>query len=335
VAAYQAITLGKGWDWVFDGGTAKYKGKPFLNPNPPAGISAYPIVSTIETGNDGVTASISKRADVALADHKCPILPTADWPNRYKGGLAVPDAVLSRWTSFLGIDAVFLAADHQSDQGVAGIRSTLQLLDAAGFPHTGLGMNLDQALAPAYVEVAGLKVAFVSWNEVLGPAHAGPTTAGVAWLTEANVDAAVALARSGGADLVICDPQWWGGDEYHPDLRASQQKALGWMDQAGCDQIIGGGLHLAGGIFLREHANGVSLVDAGPGNYMYGQPWWQQTQEGVILDMTFRGTTLMNVRLHPYVMVLSARASLTDPEGDGHYVLQRIWDSSDLTYGAG
>src|SRR6185503_16183224 len=50
VAAYQAVTLGKGWDWPFNGGTAEYTGPPFLNPNPPAGISQYPIVKAVETG---------------------------------------------------------------------------------------------------------------------------------------------------------------------------------------------------------------------------------------------------------------------------------------------
>jgi len=85
-------------------------------------------------------------------------------------------------------------------------------------------------------------------------------------------------------------------------------------------------------MFLRQHAGGVSLVDAGPGNYQYGQPWWQETQEGVILDMTFRGKVLVNVRLHPYVMLLEARPSLTDPQGDGSYVLQRIWKNSTLDY---
>ncbi|MEO8639134.1 MAG: CapA family protein [Chloroflexota bacterium] len=334
VAAYQAVTLGKGWDWPFNGGTATYTGEPFLNPNPPAGISKFPIVKAVEAGNDGLTASISKRSDVALADHKCPILRNETWVPNQTGppSLAVPEAVLTRWENFLGIDAVYLAADHQSDRGVTGIRSTLEILDEHGLPHTGLGMNLDQALEPAYVEVAGLKVAFVSWNEVTGPAHAGPTTPGVAWLEQANVDAAVGRARAAGADLVVCDPQWWGGDEYHPDLWASQLAAVGWMDEAGCDQIIGGGLHIAGGIFLRQQANGVSLIDAGPGNYMYGQPWWQQTQEGIILDMTFRGTTLVNVRLRPYVMILNARPTLTDPEGDGHYVLERVWKTSEVAY---
>lgn len=334
IAAYYAVVQGKGWDWPFSGGTARYTGAPYMNPNPPAGIGQFPIVNPVETGNDGATATISRRSDVALADHKCPILPNDEWAPNLSGlpSLSVPEAVLTRWESLLGIDAVYLPADHQSDRGVHGIQSTLTLLDQYGFPHTGLGMDLDQALQPAYVEVAGLKVAFVSWNDVPAPVHAGPGTPGVAWLTQENVDTAVKLARDGGADLVICDPQWWGGSEYHQDLWSSQQTALGWMDQAGCDQVIAGGLHVSGDLFLRPRTIGVSLVDAGPGNYMYGQPWWQETQEGVILDLTFRGKALVNVRLHPYVMILSARPTLLDPEGDGHYVLDRIWDGAQLEY---
>ena len=335
-AAHQAVTLGKGWDWVFDGGTAKYAGPPFYNPFPPPGISSFPIVRPIETGNDGATASISKRADVALADQKCPILPDNVWaPNDNTMALnfANPEDVLPRWKQFLGLDAVFLPADHQSDKGVFGIRSTLGLLDAYGIPHTGLGLNLDQAVEPAYVEEAGLKVAFVSWNEVPGPAIANATTPGVAWLTQMNVNAAVHRARAAGADLVICDPQWWGGDEYHLDLWPGQKTDLGWLDQAGCDQVIAGGMHVAGPLLLRKRPGGVSLVLASPGNYMFGQDWWQITQEGVILEATFRGRTLVNVRLHPYVMVDNARAALTDPQGDGHYVLEQIWNHSDTKYG--
>ncbi len=335
--AYQAVTRGKGWDWIFNGGTARYRGKPYNNPYPPAGVSVFPIVAPVETGNDGATAEITKRADIALADHKCPIVPNSTWHPSLNGppSLSVPELVVPRWRDLLGIDAVFLAADHQSDRGVAGIRSSLQILDKYGMAHTGIGMDLDQALEPAYVETHGLKIAFVSWNNVLGPIHAAAGTPGVAWLTRSNVDASVKRARDGGADLVICDPQWWhaGPDpEYQPDLGPAQQQAVEWMDAAGCDQIIAGGLHIAGGTFLDQGPTGVRVLNAGPGNYQYGQDWWQQTQEGVILDMTFDGTKLVNVRLHPYVMINAARPALTDPQGDGHYVLDRIWKNSELDY---
>jgi hypothetical protein len=334
-AAHQAVTLGKGWDWVFNGGTARYKGKPILNPNKPPGVSLERVVQPVDTGNAGVTPSILKRSDVAIADHECPIMPTRDWsPNDTGSALvfAVPEDVIPEWQDKLGLDAVYLAANHMSDRGVAGIRSTLRLLDKHGIPRTGLGLNLDQGLEPAYLEVAGLKVALVAWNDVGGVARADADTAGVPWITRANVLEAVRRARAAGADLVICDPQWWGGVEYHDDLYPKQIRQLGWFDQAGCDHVIGAGTHVAGPLLLRARPDDVSLVLASPGNYLFGQDWWQQTQEGVILDQTFVGKRMVNVRLHPYVMILAARPSLTDPEGDGHYVLDRIWKGAEVDY---
>ena len=52
----------------------------------------------------------------------------------------------------------------------------------------------------------------------------------------------------------------------------------------------------------------------------------------MILEQKFAGTRLVNVRLHPYVIILGARPALTDPEGDGRYVLERIWRNSELDY---
>ncbi len=332
--AKQAVTLKKGWDWVFNGGTAKYTGKPIPNPNPPPGIDRHPIVRPVETGNDGVTAKLIASSDVTLGNLKCPVLPTKDWhPANQQAGLSVPEDVLDRWESFLGIDAVYLPADHQSDRGVRGIKSTLDLLKKHGFPGTGLGMNLDQALEPAYLDVGGLKVAFVSWDNVPGPTHAAANTPGVAWMTKSNINAAVQRARDARADLVICNPQWWAGSEYREQLFPNQQKALGWMDAAGCDQVLGGGLHVSGAVYLRRlGAGALSVVDAGPGNFQYGQDFWQNTQEGVVVQLVFRGSDLVNVRLYPYVMILAARAALLDPEADGHYVLDRIWSYSELDY---
>ena len=71
-----------------------------------------------------------------------------------------------------------------SDRGVAGHPSPRsRILDKHGLPRTGLGMNLDEALEPAYVDVAGLRVAFVAFNDVGGVVAAGADNAGVAWIT--------------------------------------------------------------------------------------------------------------------------------------------------------
>jgi hypothetical protein len=323
-AAYQAVTLGKGWDFVFNGGTARYQGAAVVDP-PDDG--PYSPVQPVDTGNAGALPSIVERSDVAIADHECPILPTANWAPALGSSvsLAVPEAVLPYWRDTLGLDMVYLAANHLSDRGVEGIRSTLELIDEYGIPRTGLGMDLDEALEPAYVEVADITVGFVAFNDVAGVVAADADTPGVPWLTEENVNEGVRRVRAGGADLVICNPQWWGGAEYHDDLWPVQAEQLGWFDEAGCDHVIGSGTHVAGPLLVRGPHDDASATLVSPGNYLFGQGWWQEAQEGVILDLTFRGTTLVNVRLHPTVQILQARPALLDPEADGRYVLERIW----------
>jgi poly-gamma-glutamate capsule biosynthesis protein CapA/YwtB (metallophosphatase superfamily) len=224
-----------------------------------------------------------------------------------------------------------VAGNHSTDKGADGIRSTRRILGDAGILTVGTGMNLDQALEPAYLEVAGLKVAFVSWNAVPGSTHADASTPGVAWLKRPNVIESVRRAREAGAQLVICTPEWLGGAEYHMELYPSQVRQLGWFDEAGCDQVLAHGTHLAGPMVLRDPSTtGAELVMVSHGNFLFGQDWWQQVQEGVIAELAFRGTELANVRLHPYIMLLAAQANLTDPETDGHYVLDRIWKHSDI-----
>jgi poly-gamma-glutamate capsule biosynthesis protein CapA/YwtB (metallophosphatase superfamily) len=157
----------------------------------------------------------------------------------------------------------------------------------------------------------------------------------VPWLTQANVVDSVRRARAGGAQLVICDPQWWGGAEYHSDLRTSELVQLQWFDEAGCDEVVGAGTHFAGPMLLQRLNGHLGLVMASEGNLVFGQDWWQDTQEGILMTATFRGTQLANVHLYPYVMLENARAALTDPEGDGHYVMERVWKNSSIDYLAG
>ncbi|GAA6525087.1 hypothetical protein IDVR_08820 [Intrasporangium sp. DVR] len=331
-AAIQAVSRGGEWDWVFDGGTARYAGPAVVDP---PNREPYRSVQPVDSGNDGATAQVLKRSDVAIADHECPVVPDRTWEPQLgtTAVFSVPEAVLPRWRDKLGLDVVYLAANHMSDKGVDGIRSTLRLIDKYGIPRTGLGMDLDEALEPAYVEVAGVKVGFVAFNDVGGVVAADADTAGVAWITEKNIRTAVRRAQRGGAELVVCNPQWWGGAEYHDDLWPTQQKQLRWFEQAGCDHVIGSGTHVAGPLLLRSHGDEVSATLASPGNYLFGQGWWQETQEGLILDMTFRGTALVNVRLRPTVMIRQARPALLDPQGDGRYVLERTFRYSDLNYG--
>jgi poly-gamma-glutamate capsule biosynthesis protein CapA/YwtB (metallophosphatase superfamily) len=333
-SAWQALHLGKGWPWLFDGGTAKYRGKPYLNPSPPEGISREVIVSPVETGHAGTLARLIKGADLTIADVECPIVPTSQFVPNYGRSLtfSISEAVLPLWKDTFGFDVAYMAANHNTDKGRAGVASSIQLLDRYGIEHVGVGLDYDQAMKPAIVERAGVKMAFVAWNDVPGVTRATSTSAGVPWITKANIVRSVRLARAAGAQLVFCDPQWWGGAEYHLDLQNAQLDQLKWFDEAGCDEVIGAGTHFAGPMLLQQLDGHLGLVMASEGNLVFGQDWWQLTQEGVLMTVTFRGTQLANVHVYPYVMVFNARSDLTNPQADGHYVMDRLWDHATTDY---
>jgi poly-gamma-glutamate capsule biosynthesis protein CapA/YwtB (metallophosphatase superfamily) len=325
--AFAAITQGRGWDWVFGGGTASYTAV-YPNPAPPGQVgNGFNVVDAVRTGNEGAVAALVRGADVTLDDFECPVV---DSFTVNEGVVfSIDPAVLPRLRDAYGVDAVTLAANHLFDRGTDGFLETLAKFDATGIQRTGAGADLAEALTPAYVEAGDLVIGFVGFNEVPGSLEAGIRQPGVAWLNEANVRDAVTAARAT-ADVVICVPQWWGGGEYHAQFLGEMRAQQAYMFGAGCDHILGHGTHWSGPIELTTDDAGTHVTMVSHGNFLFGQSWSQQTQEGVIMELAFRGTELVQVRMHPYVMIDQAQTNLTDPETDGSYVLTRILEASGL-----
>ena len=326
--AYAAITLGRGWDWIFGGGTAQYTA---VYPNPvPEGFvgNGFNIVDAVRTGNDGAVAELVSGADVTVDDFECPVVD--DFSVNDGVVFSIDPAVLPRLRDTYGVDVATLAANHLFDRGTSGFLQTLDQFEAAGIPTTGAGADLDAALEPAFVEVNGLTFGFVAFNEVPGSLEAAPGQPGVLWLRDENVTEAVARAAAG-ADLVFCVPQWWGGAEYHAEFRGDMRRQQQVFFEAGCDHVIGHGTHWSGPIQIGPLEDGrYSVTMVSHGNFLFGQEWSQQTQEGVTLELSFRGTDLAQARMHPYIMLEQAQTNLTDPETDGLYVLNRIYEASGL-----
>ena len=326
--AYAAITLGRGWDWIFGGGTAQYTA---VYPNPvPEGFvgNGFNIVDAVRTGNDGAVAELVSGADITLDDFECPVVD--DFSVNDGVVFSIDPAVLPRLRDTYGVDVATLAANHLFDRGTSGFLQTLDQFEAAGIPTTGAGADLDAALEPAFVEVNGLTFGFVAFNEVPGSLEAAPGQPGVLWLRDENVIEAVARAAAG-ADIVFCVPQWWGGAEYHAEFRGDMRRQQQVFFEAGCDHVIGHGTHWSGPIQIGPLEDGrYSVTMVSHGNFLFGQEWSQQTQEGVTLELSFRGTELAQARMHPYIMLEQAQTNLTDPETDGLYVLNRIYEASGL-----
>ena len=278
-------------------------------------------------------AELVSGADVTIDDFECPVVESFTVNEGVV--FSIDPAVLPRLRDTYGVDVATLAANHLFDRGTPGFLETLQQFEDAGIPTTGAGADLEGALAPAFVDVNGLTFGFVAFNEIPGSLEAGPGQPGVLWLRDANVTEAVSRAREGGADLVFCVPQWWGGAEYHAQFIGDMRRQQEVFFDAGCDHVIGHGTHWSGPIEISADDDGrhrVTMVSHG--NFLFGQEWSQQTQEGVLLELAFRGTELAQARMHPYIMLEQAQANLTDPATDGQYVLQRIYEASGLSEGA-
>ena len=330
--AFAAITQGLGWDWVFGGGTAEYTAV-YPNPVQPGFVgNGFNIVDAVRTGNEGAVAELVSGADITLDDFECPVV--NDFTVNDGVVFSIDPAVLPQLRDTYGVDVATLAANHLFDRGTPGFIETLDQFEAVGIPTTGAGADIEGALEPAFVDVGGMTFGFVAFNEIPGSLEAGPGQPGVLWLRDENVVEAVSRARDGGADLVFCVPQWWGGGEYHAQFIGDMRRQQQVFFDAGCDHVIGHGTHWSGPIEITDDTDGHHVTMVSHGNFLFGQEWSQQTQEGVILELAFRGTELAQARMHPYIMLEQAQTNLTDPETDGLYVLNRIYEASGLCCGA-
>ena len=106
-----------------------------------------------------------RAADVAIANaevmfHRYEGAPISD-AGLY-GTYAAADPSLIDELSWLGIGMVACANNHAGDYGEQGVIANIDNLDAHGMTHAGTGRTLTEAVAPAYLETPGGRVALIS-----------------------------------------------------------------------------------------------------------------------------------------------------------------------------
>ncbi|GGU50501.1 lipoprotein [Streptomyces albospinus] len=120
-----------------------------------------------------------------------------------------------------GFDSCATASNHALDQGVAGVRHTLDVLDTVGLRHTGSARGAAEAARPALLRApGGARVAQLSYTYGTDGVE---RPAGEPWavnlLDARKIVADARAARRAGADIVVVSPHW--GTEYRtaPDAR--------------------------------------------------------------------------------------------------------------------
>jgi poly-gamma-glutamate synthesis protein (capsule biosynthesis protein) len=313
---YKAVALkGKGVDFPFAGGTAEVTGH--CKDCSPLG---WDLPYTKRTGGGGAVRHLLRGADIAVANFENPA------PDSFRyhthGTVFSADPELIAGLAHAGIDVVSLANNHIGDAGRAGVLQTRSNLSRFGIKFAGAGANLAQARQPAILSAGGIKVAILGYDTIAKGYCATATKAGSAQLSARTVKADVAAARRAGAQLVIVYPHW--GTEYDPTPFAGQRAVAHAIIDAGADIVIGNHAHWAGGM---EVYKGRPIWYA-LGNFVFDQTWSEPTMEGMTLELTFRGKTLVQVRMRPHIILDGAQPNLLDPAGDGRVVLGQVFSAS-------
>jgi poly-gamma-glutamate synthesis protein (capsule biosynthesis protein) len=304
------VRKGKGVDYPFDGGTAKVTGHgccdPVFNDNV---VPRYTL-----TGNKGAVRRLFRQAELAVANHEQPVTEQARFHSsgtRFSGQPA-----LTRIFTRAGIDFLSLANNHIGDYGAEGIRATRRILRQHDIAFGGAGKDLDQARKVELLEANGTKVAIIPCLDIVRAYWAGDAKAGATPCVDQYIKKDIRKAKRAGAGVIVVFPHW--GVEYTRQPLASMRKHAARWVEAGADLVIGAHSHVAGSI---EEVEGVPVLYS-LGNLIFDQHWSTDTMESAMLEATFHGHQVVELRLLPYIIHDTSQPNLLDPaKGEGRRLL--------------
>lgn len=182
-----------------------------------------------------------------------------------------------------GFSILSLANNHTPNFGENGLKDTFKYLTEAGLKFVGAGNNDAEAYAPVFIEINGLKFAFLAYNSTdVVPADygAGPFRAGTALMDVGKMTEAV-TAVGKEADFVVVSMH--AGSEYSDAPNEAQVNFAHAAIDAGADLVIGHHPHVTQPeeIYKGRH------IFYSLGNFVFDQMWSQKTKEGLMVKIIF------------------------------------------------
>ncbi|MFF0435496.1 CapA family protein [Streptomyces sp. NPDC004327] len=262
---------------------------------------------------------VLSRADLAICHLETPLAP-AGGPFTGFPSFAAPPQIATALAD-VGFHSCSTASNHTLDQGEAGVRRTLDALDAAGLRHTGSARSRAEAHRPNIIEVAGVPVAHLSYTYGFGGRPLPPDKPWLANPISERVFDEAHRARRAGAEVVVLSMHW-GREHLHEPSERQQARAKELTAHPVFDVILG---HHAHTVQPLERINGTWVV-YGHGNLLARHRMARGTTEEGLLscfrfvraDGSWRvgsvGVIPTLVDLTGPVRVVALAAALADPE---------------------
>jgi len=193
------------------------------------------------------------------------------------------DAPPSALTAFRSarVTLVSQANNHALDCGQAGLRQTLAIERATGYPAIGIGASAAQAFAPYRTVIHGQRIAIIAATQVIDQDLAAKWSATSTQPGVASADqrsqllASVREARNN-ADTVIVFLHW--GTETDSCPNSEQLPLAEQLVEAGADIVVGTHARAQQGAGYLGHA----FVDYGLGNLAFDASGPPATYSGVL-----------------------------------------------------
>jgi hypothetical protein len=210
---------------------------------------------------------LSERVDLRLANLEAPVTSA---PRAAASKFALRGAATSvQALRDAGFAALHTANNHMMDFGPAGLRDTLDEIDACRLLQVGAGMDRRSATEPRLLAIDGRRVALLGFCDVVqkSPLYADDAAAGVAPLDARSV-AAVRELRSE-ADWIVVQLHW--GAEMcllpSPEQRVMARELV----DAGASAVIGHHPH----VLQPCEVVGESPVWYSLGNFCFASEFWR------------------------------------------------------------
>lgn len=182
----------------------------------------------------------------------------------------------------LGVDAVTLANNHVYDYGKEALLDTFAVLQEAGIPYFGAGQDLEEAMAPLYLEADGKTIALVGASRAeknrMTP-QATETEPGILRCYDTTLYKEAIAEAKANADFCIAFVHW--GTEYSFDLEQVQLDTGKEYLDAGADVVIGAHSHCL---------QGMEFYEGKPIIYSLGNYWFnEKTLDTMLVQLRISG----------------------------------------------
>jgi poly-gamma-glutamate synthesis protein (capsule biosynthesis protein) len=195
-----------------------------------------------------------READLVVGNLECTLPGSGATVPTEPRVIATEDLV--RAVAAAGVTTVSLANNHMFDCLAEGFYRLRRLLDDLGITYFGAGDNLQEAAAPAIVQVRGVRVGFLGAADPrTGPSgFAGPSVPGVAPLKTADLVERIRRLRAE-VDHVIVSLHW--GEERLSIPSPAQIEQAHALADAGASLVLGHHPHVLQGL---EVYRGVPII---------------------------------------------------------------------------